>query len=108
MTSELLLVPPEVLMGEAGMCSLWAMAAIARVFQQNQHMNGWQPPNMKAILVASLWPILPDTSAGANYVFSTQDLEMDAVREIIGDAKPRVVWRCVAGGALNFYYLKEK
>lgn len=107
MTNELLLVPPEMLMGEAGICSIWAMVAIAWVYQRNQRMNGWQEPSPQAIMASALWPMLPDTSAGANYVFSAEDLEREDVKEIVGDARPRAVWRC-STGALNFYYLEKK
>lgn len=102
MINELFFVPPEVLMGEAGICSFWAMVAIAWVYQRNQRMNGWQEPDPKAILASALWPILPDTSAGANHAFSAEDLRREDVKEIIGRALPRAVWRC-ATGSLTFY-----
>lgn len=101
-TNELLLVPPEVLMGEAGICSFWAMVAVAYVFQRNQQMNGWQEPNIQAALAAALWPMLPDTSGGANYAFSTQDLMREDVRKIIAGTSPKVVWMCNTG-ELAFY-----
>ena len=102
MINELIFVPPEILMGEAGACSFWAMVAIAWVYQRNQRMNGWQEPDQKAILASALWSILPDASAGANYVFSAEDLRREDVKKIIGGTPPGVVWRC-ATGSLTFY-----
>lgn len=100
---EYSLVPPEVLMGEGGMCGFWAMVAIAQLVQRNNKMNGWQDqPNLKAVLAAILWPAFPDMTQGAHYVFSLQDLENQKVRQIIKDKKPKVVWPCSVG-QLAFY-----
>jgi hypothetical protein len=96
-------VPPEIIMGEASLCGFWAMIAVAYVYQRNDEMNGWQEgPNTKAVLAAALWSTLPDTSRGAKYVFSLNDLGKQKVREIIKDKKPRIVYSCTIG-KLAFY-----
>lgn len=105
MINELMFIPPEVLMGEAGICGFWAMVAIAQVFQQNHRMNGWQEPDLKAVLASMLWAVLPDASGGANYVFSREDLEREDVQEIVGSAQPGAVWEC-AVGELIFYSIR--
>lgn len=95
-------VPPEVLMGEAGICSIWAMIAVAYVFQRNPRMRGYQEPDLRANLVAGLWPFLPDLSGGAKYVFSLADLKKEAVKRIIKDKEQKAVFPCVKG-RLAFY-----
>jgi hypothetical protein len=96
-------VPPEIIMGEASLCGFWAMVAVAYVYQRNPKMNGWQEmPNIKATLAAMLWPALPDTSLGAKYVFSSQDLETRKVDQIIKDKKARAIYPCLVG-ELAFY-----
>lgn len=95
-------VPPEIIMGEASLCSFWAMVAVAYVYQRNPRMNGRQQPDIKATLAAALWSALPDTSRGAKYVFSLQDLERKEVGRIIKDKKVRVIYPCSVGG-LVFY-----
>jgi hypothetical protein len=101
--SEVILVPPEVLMGEAGICSIWAMIAVAYVYQRNQHMNGWQPPSAEAKFAAGAWRFLPDPSQGARFVFSQADLGCQAVQAIVkGLGPPKVIFKC-AVGRLVFY-----
>lgn len=100
--TELVPVPPEVLMGEAGICGFWAMAAIAWVYQRNPRMNGWQKPSIKAILAAALWPVLPDPSHGARYVFSLRDLVRPGVGKIIRGRPVRAIYPCKVG-ELVFY-----
>jgi hypothetical protein len=102
--SEALLVSPEILMGEAGTCGFWAMVAIAYVYQRNPRMNGWQnETTLQARLSARLWPVLPDPSRGARYVFSVSDLKKEAVMGIVKETgPPKRVVECTAGG-LFFY-----
>lgn len=101
---ELLMAPPEVLMGEAGLCGFWAMVAVAHVYNRNQKMNGWQTAvSDEARLAAAWWRYLPDVSWGARHVFSRQDLNMVSVREIVrATGPPRARFRCRVGG-LAFY-----
>jgi hypothetical protein len=61
-------------------------------------MNGWHSrPNLKAVLAAILWSSLPDSSRGAKYVFSLDDLNKQEVRQIINNKNPRVVYPCIIG-----------
>ena len=95
---KILFVPPELLMGEAGICGFWAMVAVAWVYQRNQRMNGWHDsPSEQASLAAALWPILPDMSGGSRYVFSAEDLAGSGAREIAGPGPPVVVYQCAVG-----------
>ena len=97
-------VPPEVIMGEAGICSFLAMVAVAYVYQRNPQMNGWHDcPNDRARLAAGLWWLFQDPSRGARFVFSVDDLRLKGVREIVqGVGPPRARFRCAVGG-LVFY-----
>jgi hypothetical protein len=97
-------VPPEILMGEAGICGFWAMVGIAYVYQRNPRMHGWQDQvNIKALGAAILWPVLPDPTQGARYVFSASDLDRRRVRAIIKQTgPPKWMVKCEIG-QLAFY-----
>lgn len=97
------IVPPEVLMGEAGICGFWAMVAVAWVYQRNPRMHGCQPPNDEALMAAAWWQYFPDPSKGARFVFSIPDMRLPAVGEIVRDlGPPRARFSCAVGG-LVFY-----
>jgi hypothetical protein len=96
-------VPPEIIAGEASICSLWAMIAIAYVFQRNPKMNGWDSdPDLRAFFASRFFHLLPDTSGGAKYAFSIQDVAAGAAVVAVGEQPPKVVYPCVRGG-LAFY-----
>lgn len=96
-------MPPEIIMGEAGICSLSAMIAVAYVFQRNPVMYGWQEKvSNEARAAALFWRWLPDTSNGARHMFSFADLRQDKVRRIIRGKRVKAVFRCKIGG-LVFY-----
>lgn len=81
-------IPPEIISGEALICSWWAWVAIAHVYQRNQSWAGWSDDAPFAVLwVAALSPMLPDTSRGAQFVFSRADLGKRQVLKIIGGMK---------------------
>jgi len=91
-----------ILMGEAGTCGLLAMVAVAWVHQRNPRMNGWQMPNARAELAAVLWQYVDDPVADREFVFSRDDLRLEAVRRIIAERGPPVVFKCRVG-ELYFY-----
>jgi hypothetical protein len=97
------MVPPEILMGEAGLCGFWAMVAVAYVYSRNDQMNGWQDrPSVQANLAAMFWRYLPDVSRKAHYVFSAEDVAGGAVQGLVGRGPPKIVWPCEVG-SLMFY-----
>jgi hypothetical protein len=112
------MIPPEIIMGEAGTCSLYAMAALAYVYDlHNKRFNGWQS-NVSAMAewVANNWYTLPNLTPGARYVFSEQDMRRPQVQRIIRQrgppklddmAFPAVdairVFQCEGGLRLYFY-----
>lgn len=102
--NELFAVPPELLMGEAGICGFWAMVAVAYVYQRNPAMNGWQDiVSDEALLAAGFWPFLPDPTDGARFVFSAEDLELEKTKQIVRETgPPKAVFPCVVG-QLVFY-----
>lgn len=77
-------VPPEVIAGEALVCGLQAMLAVAWVYSRNDIMYGWldNPPPI-ARWVSKNWSKVDDPTDGAVFLFSRQDLELDAVQALI-------------------------
>jgi hypothetical protein len=115
-------MPPEILAGEAAVCSssLLTLAAVAYVYQHNTAMNGWQADvDAKVEWVALNWYMLPNVAPGAWHVFSEQDLRMKSVQRIIRQradkrrgpprvdelALPEPIYqaRCENGLSLYFY-----
>lgn len=81
-------VPPEIVSGEAVICSWWAWIAIAYVWQRNRQWSGWSDDVPFTVRwVVALAPMLPDTSRGARFVFSRADLGKRKVMGIIGGMK---------------------
>lgn len=77
-------VPPEVIAGEALVCGVQAMLAVAWVYSRNDIMYGWlDDPPYTARWIAENWHKLPDPTGGAIFLFSRQDLEQDAVQDLI-------------------------
>lgn len=79
------MVPPEIVSGEAFICSWWAWVAIAYIYQHNQTWYGWSedvPFTIQAVI--ALAPVLPDTSNGARFLFSRADLGKRKVMRLIG------------------------
>lgn len=115
-------MPPEILAGEAAVCvhNLLVLAAVVYVYQVNTRMNGWaEDVSPQVEWVALNWYMLPNVAQGAQYVFSTQDLKQQRVRQIIrqraGDTRgppifnklimPAPIYKahCAGGQALWFY-----
>lgn len=77
-------VPPEVIAGEALVCGVQAMLAVAWVYSRNDRMYGWQDtPSITARWLSEAWANLPDPTYGATFLFSRQDLAQDRVQALI-------------------------
>lgn len=92
------LVPAEVIAGEAAICSIQAMLAVAWIYQRNQRFNGWHPkPSITAQWVAANWQRLPDTSNGATFLFSKADLGLLEVQRLIAGRPLLAQFECKYG-----------
>jgi hypothetical protein len=93
----------HVIEGEAGVCGHDAKLAIARITQVNPRMNGWATPTADSLLAALTWRSEPDPVPGARYVFSAQDRQNPAVKEITAQTPLLRVFRCRSGLSLWVY-----
>lgn len=86
----------HVLAGEAGVCPLTAMVAIAWMISRGAGpFYGWQPsPSSAAVFAASYYWTQPDPTAGARFVFSAEDHALASVKAIIAGRRPIRVMRC--------------
>jgi len=95
------------IMGEAGMCPLMAMLAVAWLYSRNPIMYGWSPPNDTATWLAYNWRELHDPVPGSLAMFSLHDLELARVKQLIAKMQLRPLQRydCGGGYGLVFYGL---
>lgn len=93
------------IMGEAGMCGISAMLAVAWLYSRNPIMYGSAPPSLAATWIAGNWQMLADPVPGSIAMFSAQDLELARVQQLITkmQLKPLRRFDCGNGFAIIFY-----
>lgn len=70
--------------GESGSCPLAAQIAVAHVASRNSRMYGDAEPTAESLWVAIHWREIEDTSKGALFILSDEDLKLDSVQAMIG------------------------
>lgn len=95
-------IPPEIISGEAGICTLQAMLAVAYIYQANQRWSGWNDQvDPMAAWVSIFWPVMPNPAPSAKFLFSISDLKRGPVQDIIKSRGPPIaIFECEAGLAL--------
>ncbi len=98
-------VNAQVLMGEAGVCPIGAIIAVAWMMARGAGpFYGEQgETNSAAEFVARLWYTQPDPTPGARFAFSEEDLKKVQVQRIIQDRPERARYRCAGGLTLHIY-----
>jgi hypothetical protein len=94
-----------IIAGEAGMCGISAMLAVAWLYSRNPIMYGSAPPTPSATWIASNWQMMADPVPGSIAMFSAHDLELLRVKQLIAkmDLRPLREFDCGNGFALVFY-----
>ncbi len=92
----------HVIQGEAGLCPLTAMLAVAWIYSRNDTMYGYAKPSGGARLIAKFWESIPDPVPNKHFIFSRQDLRQARVRRLIRNKEP-TVFECLGGLKLYAY-----
>ena len=92
-----------IIAGEAGACSFTAMIAVAYIYQRNNRFFGYSQPGYWESLIARNWYKFTDTSGGAEFLFSADDLQDHRVKRIIRGREPTKQWDCRMGLKLYAY-----
>lgn len=88
-----------VIQGEAGICGLQAMLAVAWVYSRNPRFYGRAAPGPLAAFVAEHWREFPDPTDGA--VFLVNDLDLRDPRvQAFARGEPKATFQCAAGRRL--------
>ena len=92
-----------ILQGEAGICPLMALIAVAYVYQVNPTMYGYQTPGKVAMYASLHWSEYDNPMPGATYVFNQNDVWLESVQQITRQSE-YIGWIPCAGGTALFFY----
>lgn len=98
-----IIILASIISGETGeICPIEAKIAIARIHSQNKVFYGYNA-NFSGIdlLISANWEKAEDTSRGAKFIFSDDDLKQKRVQELVKDKKLKAKFQCKNG--LNLY-----
>lgn len=88
-----MIIPPEIIAGEAAICTFHAMLAVAWVYSRNPRFYGWSDePGRMAQWIARYWYLFPDPTRGATNLFSAADLKQEKVRRLIAGRPVRAIF----------------
>lgn len=91
----------HIVQGEAGICGVWAMLAVAWVYSRNPTMYGWDAPSLLATTVSMFWQMLPDPTGGAFYLVNDLDLLREDVQSFtLARGPPIAIFECAGGRSL--------